>query len=146
MICCSVNRLFLISVILQVDGPHFHSTGTAVRGQVIDGMFGGCRLWLTRASGRFCYPIEQRHWVQNRWKSGVKIELKLTVTTPLSCRPIAASQSVAFNIGKRFWFKTADDRALRQIQIDQASRAGYARSCPARLCQAYHWGRGMRVL
>jgi hypothetical protein len=29
-----VNRLFLMSVILQVDGPHFHSTGTAGRGQV----------------------------------------------------------------------------------------------------------------
>ncbi|OZI59416.1 DUF2971 domain-containing protein, partial [Bordetella genomosp. 11] len=35
MICSSVNLLFLMSVILQVDGLRCHYAGTAGRGQVI---------------------------------------------------------------------------------------------------------------
>lgn len=38
MICCSVNRLFLMSVILRADGPHFHSGGTAI-GEHVNRMF-----------------------------------------------------------------------------------------------------------
>jgi hypothetical protein len=34
MICSSVNLLFLMSVILQVDGLRCHYAGTAGRGQV----------------------------------------------------------------------------------------------------------------
>lgn len=43
MICSSMNLLFLMSVILQVDGLHCHSAGTAGRGQVTEsGQAGDC--------------------------------------------------------------------------------------------------------
>ena len=39
MICSSVYLLFLMSVILQVDGLHCHYAGTAGRGQVISAAY-----------------------------------------------------------------------------------------------------------